>query len=93
MNEHLNIKIYGIVQGVFFRTSAKKEAENLNISGFVRNESDGTVYIEVEGKKKSLDKFLQWCKDGPEAAQVEKIEVSAGPLKNFSGFNRDFTDY
>ncbi len=93
MIKHLNIKIYGAVQGVFFRTNAKKEAENLSIAGFVRNERDGTVYIEAEGEEKSLDEFLKWCRKGPDSAQVEKIEVETEPVKNFSEFSRDFTDY
>ena len=93
MRKHLNIKIYGQVQGVFFRVSAKEQAEKLGITGFARNEKDGTVYIEAEGDEKKLDQFLEWCRNGPEAAQVEKIEVTEGPLKNFSGFNRDFADY
>lgn len=93
MKKHLNIKIYGQVQGVFFRISAKQEADKLGIKGFARNEKDGTVYIEAEGEKNNLDKFLEWCKNGPDAAKVEKIEVTEIPLKNFSEFNRDFADY
>ncbi len=92
MLKHLNIKISGQVQGVFFRTSAKKEAENLNISGFVRNELNGTVYIEAEGEKNNLDKFLRWCKNGPEAAQVKNIEFTEGPVKNFKTFDRNYED-
>lgn len=93
MIKHLNIKISGFVQGVFFRVSAKEKAEKLRIKGFARNEEDGSVYIEAEGDKDSLDKFLAWCNDGSEAATVEKIEVTEGPLKNFSSFNRDFADF
>lgn len=91
--QHLNIKIYGQVQGVFFRVSAKDEAEKLGIKGFARNEPDGTVYIEAEGDKTSLDKFIKWCHDGPEVAQVDKVEITEGPLKNFTSFGRDFADY
>lgn len=91
--QHLNIKIYGQVQGVFFRVSAKEEAEKLGIKGFARNERDGTVYIEAEGDEVNLDKFIKWCHDGPEAAKVDKVEITKGPLKNFSEFGRDFTDY
>ncbi|MEK7616702.1 MAG: acylphosphatase [Patescibacteria group bacterium] len=93
MEKHLNIKIHGQVQGVFFRVSAKEEAEKLGISGFVRNERDGTVYIEVEGEEENLNKFVKWCHNGPEHAQVDKVEVIEDPLKNFSDFNRDFVDY
>lgn len=91
--KHLNIRIYGRVQGVSFRESAKAEAEKLGLVGFVRNEPDGSVYIEVEGTKEDLDKFLIWCNDGSEAAEVEKVEVTKDPVKNFSDFKRDFLDY
>ncbi len=92
-NKHLNIKVYGKVQGVFFRVSAKDEADKLGLKGFARNEKDGSVYIEVEGKKETLDKFLEWCKNGPEAAMVEKLEIKEGTVKNFSEFKRDFIDF
>lgn len=93
MRKHLNIKISGAVQGVFFRVSAKKEAEKLGITGFARNEPDGSVYIEAEGNKEKLDKFLEWCRIGPTAAKVDKVEVKEGGIKNFSEFGRDFADY
>ena len=91
--KHLNIKIYGQVQAVFFRVTAQEIADSLNIKGFVRNEKDGTVYIEAEGTDENLEKFSRWCKDGPENAQVEKIEVIEGSIKNFKTFDRDFADY
>ncbi len=93
MKKHLDIKIFGKVQGVFFRVSAKEEAEKLGIVGFTRNEADGSVYIEAEGDIKSLNKFLEWCKSGPDAAKVKKLIVTEGLIKNFSDFSRDFLDY
>ena len=87
MNKHLNVKIYGLVQGVFFRSRAKDTADNLGLTGFAGNETDGSVYIEIEGKKEKLDKFLKWCRKGPTLAKVEKIEITEGPLKNFSEFS------
>lgn len=93
MIKHLNIKVFGSVQGVFFRISAKDMAEKLGIVGFAKNESDGTVYIEAEGEEKDLEKFVEWCKVGPPLAKVEKVEVTEGQLKNLTGFNRDFADY
>lgn len=83
MKKHLNIKIYGRVQGVFFRISAKEKAESLGIVGFARNEPDGSVYIETEGQEDDLEEFIKWCQKGPEAAHVEKVETYKGPLKNF----------
>ncbi|MBI2039981.1 acylphosphatase [Candidatus Microgenomates bacterium] len=93
MLKHLNIRVYGRVQGVFFRVTAKEEAEKLGIKGFAKNEPDGSLYIEAEGEEKELNKFLRWCHDGPQAAKVDKIEISQGQLKNFSEFGRDFIDY
>jgi len=86
--KHLNIKIYGRVQGVGFRLSAKSVAEKLNITGFARNESDGSVYLEAEGEKENLEKFLEWCHRGPLFARVDKVVVEEeNQLKNFTEFN------
>lgn len=84
--KHINIKIYGLVQGIFYRAAAKDVADKLGISGFAQNMPDGSVYIEAEGEKENLDKFVAWCHKGPPLAKVEKVEVTESPLKNFSDF-------
>ena len=86
MKQHLNIRVYGLVQGIFYRASAQKEAQRLNLNGFTKNEKDGSVYIEIEGEKEDLDKFIKWCNVGPSMAQVEKVVVTEDKLKNFSSF-------
>lgn len=86
MIKHFNIKIYGMVQGVFFRAGAQEEADKLGITGFAKNMPDGLVYIEAEGEKEKLDEFMTWCHTGPAMADVEKVEVSQDKVKNFSGF-------
>ena len=86
MVKHLNIRIYGRVQGVFFRASTKTQADALGINGFVRNERDETVYIEAEGDEKDLEKFLTWCKQGPKYAVVERCDVSEDNVKQFEKF-------
>lgn len=87
MLKHLNIKIFGLVQGVFFRDAAKEKADKLNIYGFVKNESNGTVYIEAEGEEENLKEFLNWCRVGPASSQVEKVEFEfSGHIMNFSDF-------
>lgn len=83
---HVNIKIFGKVQGVFFRHSARLKAKELGIAGFARNEPDGAVYIEAEGDEKALERFLEWCKHGSESAEVEKVESFPGEVKGFSDF-------
>ena len=74
--DHLSIRITGKVQGVFFRANAKKEAEKLGISGFAKNEPDGSVLIEAEGDRASIETFLVWCKEGPLHAAVASAEFS-----------------
>ena len=75
MQKQIVLKIYGKVQGVFFRDSSKKKARELNLSGWVRNESDGTVVIVAEGEEKNLKELIEWCKNGPNHARVDKVEV------------------
>ena len=54
MYKNIKIKIYGRVQGVWFRESAKKKAGELNISGWARNEADGSLYVEVQGTLEAI---------------------------------------
>jgi len=84
---HVKIHINGRVQGVFFRSSAREEALSLGLTGFARNEDDGSVYIEVEGEDNSINKFIEWCKDGPAHAEVNNVEHSSGDFFGFSGFD------
>jgi len=84
--KHLNIKIYGQVQGVSFRYYSKEQANALGLTGFVRNATDGSLYIEVEGELEVLEKFIDWCRIGPSLAQVEKIEIEEGKVKGYKEF-------
>jgi acylphosphatase len=83
---HYNIRVIGKVQGVFYRASAAKRAEALKIKGFVRNESNGDVYIEAEADRETLEEFVKWCYDGPEHAKVEKVMVIDGAEEGFDTF-------
>lgn len=86
MAKHINIFVFGAVQGVLFRHSAMLEAEKLHIKGFAKNASDGSVYIEAEGEEKNLEKFIEWCKKGPNLTKVENLKIEEGDLKNFVDF-------
>lgn len=70
----LMVKVSGRVQGVFFRHTARARAEKLGLSGWVRNEADGSVRITVEGEEPRLQQFLAWCRRGPPLANVEKAK-------------------
>jgi len=86
VKKHYTIKVSGRVQGVFFRASAADQAKGFDVTGFVRNERDGSVYIEAEGEDNELEQFLNWCRKGPSAAKVERCEVEERPVKNFTTF-------
>ncbi|HEY7034870.1 MAG TPA: acylphosphatase [Thermomicrobiales bacterium] len=86
MKRHLSIRIYGRVQGVFYRQTAKDQARRLGLTGFARNEPDGTVRIEIEGDATALDRFVAWCHVGPPAARVERVESKPGELVGSTGF-------
>ncbi len=84
--QHINIIIRGKVQGVFFRHGTKAVADQLGVRGFVRNEEDGTVYIEAEADEWILDNFLDWCNEGPDRAEVETVKKMEAELQGFNNF-------
>lgn len=84
--KRLTIKISGKVQGVFFRASTKDVADKLGIAGFVKNTTDGSVYIEVEGEEEKLTQFVAWCHHGPLRAVVESVDVEEGSIQGFTTF-------
>ncbi len=83
---HLDIRITGKVQAVTFRETTKYVADQLGIKGLIRNEKDGSVYIEAEAEQWELDSFIEWCNDGPDRANVEHCEVTPGEVKDFKDF-------
>ncbi|QLB12905.1 acylphosphatase [Bisgaardia hudsonensis] len=65
--------IYGRVQGVGFRYFTWKEAIRLGIKGSVKNLSDGSVQVIVQGNKDNIDLFREWLKQGPRTASVKQV--------------------
>jgi acylphosphatase len=69
------MKIFGIVQGVFFRAGTQDTVHRIHgITGWVRNLPDGSVECVAEGEKEKLQKLLDWCNHGPAGAEVERVE-------------------
>jgi acylphosphatase len=87
---HKNIHVKGRVQGVGFRFACKKMAISLGIKGFVKNNYDGSVYIEAEGNELQVFHFIEWCQKGPQYANIEEVFVKEGDLKDFSHFEITF---
>ena len=86
--KHLKIVVSGNVQGVSFRSSARRQAEKLDLHGFARNEPEGTVYIEVEGAEERLEEFLVWCHEGPQNAVVKSVHYSTHEPVNHNSFEK-----
>jgi len=84
--KHYNITVSGKVQGVFYRASTRDKAKELGVKGWVRNESDGSVYIEAEAERQTLDQLIDWCKQGPTRARVENVHYEVGEMKGFEKF-------
>ncbi len=85
--KHLNIQVFGKVQGVSFRDSAQKNAWALQLKGIVRNEPDGTVWIEAEGPESAIDELVAWCQKGPKKAAVERVETAEAELEDYTAFH------
>ena len=75
MNSRTHIYVKGRVQGVFYRTWAKEQADKLRVVGTVANLGDGRVEIVVEGQRRVLEKFAELLKEGPRLAKVEHADV------------------
>jgi acylphosphatase len=84
--KHIDIRIKGKVQGVSFRATTKAVADQMGVRGFVRNEKDGSVFIEAEGDDVLLEVFLEWCHEGSDRSKIEQVEVTPGTLKNYQNF-------
>jgi acylphosphatase len=79
--ERVHLFVSGKVQGVFFRLNAKKKAEELGISGWVRNLSDGKVEILAEGVKEKIEELIKWAQKGPLFAKVDGLEIERQDFK------------
>jgi len=69
------VRVTGRVQGVWFRQSTKKAAEQCGVSGWCRNNPDGSVKAVFEGEESAVKSVLEWCKDGPELARVDDLNI------------------
>ena len=82
----LQIKVIGKVQGVGFRYYANKRAREFGVKGFVKNSTDGSVYIEAEGEASDVKTFLAWCEKGPAWSRVAELKISEIPFVGFKTF-------
>ena len=83
----VHVTISGRVQGVFFRGATERTANNLQLTGWVRNREDGRVEAVFEGEDRAVDQMVAWCRTGPPAARVDDVrtedEPSEGKYQSF----------
>ncbi|MGH7853971.1 MAG: acylphosphatase [Candidatus Binatia bacterium] len=82
-----HLKIRGRVQGVYYRASMVREAQNLGLTGWVRNCDGGSVEAVAEGTRADVESLIAWSQRGPAGARVDKVEVQwEATGDSFSGF-------
>ena len=86
MKKSTRLYIEGIVQGIFFRSFIKENAERYNVKGFTRNLEDGRIEIFIEGDTDSVNKMIEVCKKGPKHSQIKKIQIKPEKFQGFKDF-------
>lgn len=86
MKVQVSVRVSGVVQGVGFRYFVKKNANKLGLSGYAKNNDDGTVLVVAEGDEADLLIMVELCKQGPQRAFVKEVFVSWGEATGMADF-------
>jgi acylphosphatase len=78
--------VRGRVQGVFYRDTIRRAAEQRGVAGWAANRADGTVEVWLEGKPDAVESMLRVLRNGPPRAEVEHVDVSEGEPQGLDGF-------
>jgi len=78
--------VHGRVQGVFFRDTVRRAAQQRSVNGWAANRPDGTVEVWLEGEQDAVDSMLRVLHDGPPHAEVERVDVDEVEPQGVSGF-------
>jgi acylphosphatase len=81
------VRVFGRVQGVFFRQWAVNQARTLGVSGWVHNARDGSVEAHLEGGEEAVAKMVEWMRQGPPKARVEDLTVEDFTPQGIQGFS------
>ncbi len=79
----------GQVQGVFFRDTCRRMATDAGVSGWARNLPDGRIEAVFEGEEADVERLVEWCRHGPDQAQVSGLEVHEEEPQGEQGFQVD----
>ena len=86
MLKNYRIQVVGIVQGVWFRKYTYDSALSCNVVGMVKNEADGSVYVEAEGNETDLKSFIKKLETGSPLSTVREVKWKEGSLNHYSQF-------
>lgn len=86
MSVRKRVAVSGRVQGVFFRDSCREQANAADVAASARNLEDGSVEVVLEGERDAVERVIEWCRRGPEGAQVESVEVEDEEPRGESDF-------
>jgi acylphosphatase len=78
--------VRGFVQGVFFRDSTRRLAQQHGVSGWVANRPDGAVEAVFEGDADAVERLVAFSRKGPRGAQVESVEVAEEEPEGLTAF-------
>lgn len=82
----VDLHVTGRVQGVAYRAATQQEAERLGVTGWVRNEPDGSVAAHLEGERDAVDALVAWCRRGPTGSKVRDVAVREAAVTGDRGF-------
>lgn len=74
------------MQGVSYRFNAQAVGHKLNLTGYVKNQHDGSVFAHVEGKEDDINKFIDWCYLGSRLAKVSEVAAEETDFVGFQTF-------
>jgi acylphosphatase len=81
------VVVHGFVQGVFFRDTVRRRAQQHGVSGWVRNTRDGTVEAVFEGDEDAVERLVEFCREGPRGARVDHVDVADEEPEGLAGFD------
>jgi len=86
MKKSVRLYITGKVQGIFFRSFVKENAERYNVKGFVRNLEDGRVEAFIEGDSEDVNKMIELCSKGTKESNITNVEIKPEKFQDFKVF-------
>lgn len=81
------VVVRGFVQGVFFRDTTRRLAERQGVAGWARNNPDGTVEAVFEGRPEAVERLVDFVREGPRGAAVERVDVFDEEPEGLQGFS------